>query len=91
MTWVTWGMSSPLAATSVATSTGVRPDRKDLKAFRTYKAGQNRSGCEARCVLMPLIAARGVMTGELHTKPKDDCKGTQQRDTEQARSQQAAM
>ncbi len=74
MTWVTWGMSSPLAATSVATSTGVRPDRKDLKAYGTYKAGQNRSGCEARCALRPLIAARAVMPGVLHTKPKDSCK-----------------
>ena len=33
MTWVTWGMSSPRAATSVATSMGVLPDLKLLRAY----------------------------------------------------------
>ena len=32
MTWATWGMSSPRAATSVATSMGVAPLLKDLNA-----------------------------------------------------------
>lgn len=50
MTWVTWGMSRPRAATSVATSTGVLPDLKDLRACSHHTAALLGVSCTGSMV-----------------------------------------